>query len=595
MRKVALTVALIAVAGTANAAKMVLEAHNQISSGGTLSSLIFDGSNNDTEWGMVVGMTTSDARWEWDGTMLSSTGLFWTTSHIGSNPNGLSIISDKVVGLSITPGTMTTTATTYECVEGSFLGVVGAHGCANVNLDMNFAYDSSMEYNVGGDPTHVKRTLGGDDTSTGDPRSLTTVAADPGGAWDAADGAFDLWTIVQDDGVPGGALILSNGVCMTPGDSDMDGTGDCPGASWLTFTYLVVPPSVAVLEDINDSGDAEAVVAMYNGDPGQAIIKDSESGDAVATVDASAGLAAVDVEVISDLNGNGSDDIAFLLLASTDSQPKVEVRDPLSGARIKNVNYNKQHDPVALAIVADQNGNQSEEGVVLARQLNANDRPRLLIRDLSTKAKVNNLSLPKIFDPLDVVMGPDLNGNGSTDAYVLSTRISDGKGFVNVWDTGGAGKIVNVQLPKQTDVLALDDLVSAGGANAVTVLGLRTTDNVGRVFVYDSLTAAKIWAASQAQGRVPIDIKAYTNGAGAVRVAALQLRSSDQRPVVTIYNGNTGAVVTNVFYESGEPVALTIYPDVSSNNEPELGVLFDTDLRLRDSVTKAVVSIISVP
>jgi hypothetical protein len=118
---------------------------------------------------------------------------------------------------------------------------------------------------------------------------------------------------------------------------------------------------------------------------------------------------------------------------------------------------------------------------------------------------------------------------------------------------------------------------------------------VGRVFVYDSLTAAKIWAASQAQGRVPVDIKAYTNGAGAVRVAALQLRSSDQRPIVTIYNGNTGAVVTNVFYESGDPLALTIYPDVSDNNEPELGVLFDTDLRLRDSVTKAVVSIISLP
>jgi hypothetical protein len=67
--------------------------------------------------------------------------------------------------------------------------------------------------------------------------------------------------------------------------------------------------------------------------------------------------------------------------------------------------------------------------------------------------------------------------------------------------------------------------------------------------------------------------------------------------VVTIYNGNTGAVVTNVFYESGDPLALAIFPDVSTsgNNEPELGVLFDSDLRLRDSVTKAVVSIISVP
>lgn len=227
--KVMFGLALLAIAGAAQAATVELVAHNQRSSSGTLSTLVWDGSNLSNAWAIANGVQASNATWDWDGTTLTGSGLFWTTSHIGSNPNGAVVISDKVVDLTVNTATMTTTATSYECVEGNFLPLVGALGCANVNIGTNFIPETTVTYNVGGMANCVNRAIGGDDSSTGNPRGLMTAAAVTG--CDAVDGAFDLWTIVQDDG---STLILSNGVPLTD-----------PGTNYLTFQYAVVPVPAA--------------------------------------------------------------------------------------------------------------------------------------------------------------------------------------------------------------------------------------------------------------------------------------------------------------------------------------------------------------
>jgi hypothetical protein len=65
---------------------------------------------------------------------------------------------------------------------------------------------------------------------------------------------------------------------------------------------------------------------------------------------------------------------------------------------------------------------------------------------------------------------------------------------------------------------------------------------------------------------------------------------------MTIYDDDTGAVITNVFFDAGEPRALAVYRNASTggNNESEHDVLFESTLALRDSITPDVVSIISV-
>jgi hypothetical protein len=128
-------------------------------------------------WYIANGITGSDATWTWDGTTLASTGTFWTTSFLGSNPNASSVISDKTVNLSINTVAQTATATTYNCVEGNFLAGVGANGCLNTLTGFDFIDQSSAVYNVGGDANCVQRTIGGDDADNGNTRGLFTAGA----------------------------------------------------------------------------------------------------------------------------------------------------------------------------------------------------------------------------------------------------------------------------------------------------------------------------------------------------------------------------------------------------------------------------------
>lgn len=216
-----------------------LDAHNQRSSSGTLSTLKWKACETinttspclSTSTLTIGGIwsnanaTPSDAVWMWDASagILAMTGTFQSTSFVASNANGAPVISDKATNLVIDTNNDLTTAAAYQCVEGTFLSAVGAHGCLNTILGDNFANDSSALYNVGGNAKCVQRTIGGDDASIGATRGLTSVAAT--GPCDAQDGAFDLWTIEKDDTATGGQLILRNSTPIT-----------LAGTNYLTFT-----------------------------------------------------------------------------------------------------------------------------------------------------------------------------------------------------------------------------------------------------------------------------------------------------------------------------------------------------------------------
>ena len=243
MKKILLTsvsVALLAVSGVASAVSLELVADNTRSSSGTLSYQVYKSctpasnvagtgcSTFGSMWQVTNGVTGSTATWAWDGTTLAATGTFQSTSHLSSNPAASAVVSDN---LNINTSTMTTTAASYNCIEGNFLANVGANGCLNTLTGGNFVNESSGIYNVGGNAACVNRTIGGDDTSGGNTRGLTTMAA--GGGCDATDGAYDLWTIVSDNTGIGGQLILSNGIATT-----------AAGTHYMTFNVVPVPAAV---------------------------------------------------------------------------------------------------------------------------------------------------------------------------------------------------------------------------------------------------------------------------------------------------------------------------------------------------------------
>ncbi len=101
---------------------------------------------------------------------------------------------------------------------------------------------------------------------------------------------------------------------------------------------------------------------------------------------------------------------------------------------------------------------------------------------------------------------------------------------------------------------------------------------------------------------VPVAIRAFETPNGGKRIAALQSRFSDNRPIVRLLNGNTGAIISNVSYlRDQEALDLIVVPDTSldGNDSLELGVLVNsiagTRLRVRDSVTKALIQSLNIP
>ncbi len=229
----------VTVTGTGSGVVLLqLDAHNQISSGGALSTLKWKtcsptGATNPcistTNAWTLANVTGSTAVWTWDAAtgVLSMTGTFQSTSFVSSNANGSPVISDKVVDLVIDTVNNTTSAASYNCIEGTFLASVGANGCLNTSLGDDFANSSSALYNVGGDPYCVQRTIGGDDASTGNTRGLATLTTPP---CDPMDGAFNHWVVEKDETATGGQLIVRTDTAIT-----------LPGANYLTFS--VAPDS----------------------------------------------------------------------------------------------------------------------------------------------------------------------------------------------------------------------------------------------------------------------------------------------------------------------------------------------------------------
>ena len=248
-----LALAALAVAGTVQAYPVKLVSYIQVSDSGNDSTLRWDGCTDYAAHTNCIkpgsqmanaGITPSTATWDWNPTtgVLSSVGDFNAASSVGSNAASQMVIGDTVTNLTINTATMTNTATAYECIEGQFLGGVGAQGCANTSTGGDFTNQSSMAYNVGGVATCAKRTIGGDDSAMdGNPRGLVSRAA--GGGCDATDGAYNMWTILEDNTGSGGRLIISNGIPIHTADS-----------AYLTFD--VVPYAV------DDAASALPTVAM---------------------------------------------------------------------------------------------------------------------------------------------------------------------------------------------------------------------------------------------------------------------------------------------------------------------------------------------
>jgi len=223
MKKVFIGFAIFILSSAANAVNVTLLYYNQTSGGGTISALITDGSH-------ISGIAApSTATFDWDGTTLSSVGLFTATSSIGSSQFSQAILSDQYTDLSIDTSTNTASATAYTCAEGTFLGTVGVSGCGGYNFGGNFTDDSTTVWGPG---TAVAQTIGGDDVLTIGARTIS---------WTDQMSTFTLISGV--DGLtPGDVFSIGNGIAVGSANGHamtfQVTPVPVPAAAWLFGTAL---------------------------------------------------------------------------------------------------------------------------------------------------------------------------------------------------------------------------------------------------------------------------------------------------------------------------------------------------------------------
>lgn len=208
MKKVIFGMGLFAISWAANAVQVNLYSYQTTDNGSTITTQITNGTSP------LVGATT--ATWDWDGTTITGSGFFSAASHLGSSPYASSILADSITDLSIDTSTSTASATAYACIEGSFLGTVGASGCGGTGFGTDFMNDSTTIWGPG---TAVTQTIGGDDTPAGGARTIA---------------AYDY------------GLVSVTGTGMGGGDFITLGFGALGTAPAAALTFQVVPVPAAV-------------------------------------------------------------------------------------------------------------------------------------------------------------------------------------------------------------------------------------------------------------------------------------------------------------------------------------------------------------
>ncbi len=194
MKKIAFALALIAISSTASAVPVVLVSHS-LSSG-----FVFTDGRLSLPPDFVTSAST--ATWDWDGTNLTSTGLYSATNWFGDIPfpgTTGTVLNDQVMGLSVDTGSATASATSYTCLEG-FLGPRNDFSvCGDYLFGPNGVDDSTTIWGPG---TAVSQTLGGDDLQGpgSGPRSISAYN-------------FGLDGIIGVDGMTvGDQILIGNGI-----------------------------------------------------------------------------------------------------------------------------------------------------------------------------------------------------------------------------------------------------------------------------------------------------------------------------------------------------------------------------------------------
>lgn len=228
--------AALAASGSASAVQVQLTEIGLRAGSGTSYSLITTGST---------------ATWDWSGGVLTQTGGVLTAEQrLGSTPAGTWLLTDRVTGLVLDTNSGTTSAATYDCIEGTFGATTGGHSCGNINMGGDFTLNSTINYNVGGMADCQTFTLAGDDAGGVPMRGLRSWNGGGTCADNTGRGALDMVNVIENSLVIENGNVVSGRLLLGNANGAVDascyafpaaGNAACGRAHWMEFSAVPAP------------------------------------------------------------------------------------------------------------------------------------------------------------------------------------------------------------------------------------------------------------------------------------------------------------------------------------------------------------------
>jgi hypothetical protein len=528
-----------------------------------------------------------------------STGTFSTTAEVGpqefdSRGRGLLRFDSATVGTT-PPGE---SGTWLNCEAGIALDalalgyagdyVAGTAVAASTLGQGAVAFDA-CDYQVAADGAlrvHVQYTPEGSDTveatlrgyvnESGEVASLIAVDLDPASPVRGASRLRDQ------------AGVLHVLAMRYSGDVTANEDGD-RFSNLEEFQYPLPPPPsygcsdgplpvVCSTPDVNGNGSADLLTVRP--DALHAEIRDSNGGALIGTLAfLSSAYTPAAAAVLPDTDDDGIAELAVLAARNSDHRMVVQIRNLDGSGTPRQVFFATGYTPLALEVIGDDTDSDGVPELAVLSARISDGRGAIEVKNAAGEPNAKVFMAPIGFVPHDVEIVRDADGNGVPDIALLATRTSDGRILGQVRNADGLGAPYSTWFAAagQTAVdLAVVPDKDADGIPELAVLSARTGDGKLLVQVKNASGAFNPYAFWLPTGYTGIELAAVApaDGSAIPEIAVLQQRNSDGRILVSVRNAVGTDSLRSIWYTTGYTArGLAVFPDADGNGIEEPAAL----------------------
>lgn len=289
----------------------------------------------------------------------------------------------------------------------------------------------------------------------------------------------------------------------------------------------------------------------------------------ISTPALTAQVQAIDLELLEDLNSDGTPEIAALLFDGEDQAGRVAVMDIANGNHLQRVTIGGDYLPVDLEAIQASDGRAAKIAVLMERQSSGGSR--VLIIDPSEGSVEGSIFFGRGYEPIDLEVFSD--PLGAVKLVVLGVRISSGGVRVQIADLSQGHLEKSISLGKGYVPLDLEVISGAGAPAKLAVLLTRKFNGATRVLLVDSFSETIEQNISFGKGFDPVDLEVFLNSFGAVQLAVLQISKLKDDTRVLVKDCDSGDLVSSIPYvRTIAALDLEVLPDPGGDT-PRLAVL----------------------